>query len=180
MEHIRIGQKLMYSTKLLTWITILIISACASEEKTSNTSPEKSILERIPIVYRQDIQQGNVITQEIVNQLRLGLSKRQVRFIMGTPMLIDVFHQSRWDYVYTMTYGWGEMESKKLQLYFDENEQLVRIEGDLKPLPNKYSQPIKQEVLVSVPDYKDPHRGIIKKAAEQISSILDNSTEDTQ
>lgn len=165
----------MQLTNLLIGTVIFLLSACASEEKTRDSESEGSILERIPIVYRQDIQQGNVITQEMINQLHPGLSKRQVRFIMGTPMLIDVFHQSRWDYVYSMTHGWGTTESKKIQLYFDQQDQLVRIEGDLKPIPDSNNQPIKQEVLVSVPDYKDPHRGIIKKAVEQINTIFDDS-----
>jgi outer membrane protein assembly factor BamE len=135
-----------------------------------DNAPQGSILERIPIVYRQDVQQGNVITQEMVDRLRPGLSKRQVRFIMGTPMLVDVFHQNRWDYVYTMTHGWGETQEKKLHLYF-EGDRLARIEGDLKPASNVQEIPVKKDLVVSVPDYKDPNRGIIERAVEQVTDI---------
>jgi len=142
-------------------------------ETARDNAPQSSILERIPIVYRQDVQQGNVITQELVNRLRPGLSKRQVRFIMGTPMLVDAFHQERWDYVYTMTHGWGETHKKKLHLYFDR-DRLARIEGDLKPEPGAVDIPVKQDMVVSVPDYKDPNRGIIKRAVDSVTDIWKN------
>ena len=48
--------------------------------------------------YRPDVQQGNVVTKDMVDQLRPGMTRDQVRFLLGTPMLTDVFHQDRWDY----------------------------------------------------------------------------------
>ena len=151
-------------------VSVLVI-ACATEDKARDSGPSGSILERIPIVYRQDIQQGNVFDQRMVNQLHPGLSKRQVRFIMGSPMLVDLFHPSRWDYVYTMTHGWGDTQYKHLQIYFDNQDRLERIAGDLKPIPGS-GPPIKQETMVSVPDYKDPNRGIIKQAVEKVDSLF--------
>jgi len=159
----------------LTLLIAIMLTACATDDVAREDSgPQSSILEQIPFVYRQDIQQGNVITKEMLNQLHPGLSKRQVRFIMGTPTLIDTFHQLRWDYVYTITHGWGDMESKHIYLYFNQQEQLARIEGDVQTILNSDTEPDKQEVLVSVPDYQDPHRGVLKQIAEQIGSFFDN------
>lgn len=84
----------------------------------------------IPGAYKIDIQQGNVITQEMVEKLKPGMSKSQVRFALGTPLLIDVFHQDRWDYLYSIQKGGQERQQRRLALFF-ENDQLARIEGDI-------------------------------------------------
>lgn len=56
-------------------------------------------------IHRIDIQQGNVITKDMVDQLKVGMTKRQVTFVMGTPLIQDPFHQSRWDYIFTLQPG---------------------------------------------------------------------------
>lgn len=84
----------------------------------------------MPGAYKIDIQQGNVITQEMVEKLKPGMSKSQVRFALGTPLLVDVFHQDRWDYVYSIQKGGNERQQRRLALFF-ENDQLARIEGDI-------------------------------------------------
>jgi len=77
-----------------------------------------------PIVqpYRPDVQQGNVVTKEMVDQLAQGMTRDQVRFLMGTPALVSVFHQDRWDYVYLLKRGKGaEVQSRRLTVYFKDN-----------------------------------------------------------
>ncbi len=91
-----------------------------------------SSVPRIVNEYKIDVQQGNVLSQEMVSQLRPGLSKDQVRFILGTPMLQDMFHASRWDYVYSLKKGsTGEVELRKFSTFFDANDRLVRVAGDV-------------------------------------------------
>jgi outer membrane protein assembly factor BamE len=159
----------------LPCIASLLLVACSSGEEREN-APTSSFLERIPIVYRPDIQQGNIVTQEMVNQLRPGMSKRQVRFLMGTPMLVDVFHGDRWDYVYNMTEGWGETERKRLSLYF-QDDQLVRTEGDFRPDPaDSGATVVGKEAVVTVPDNKGTSQGIIKRAVESVSSAWEGDT----
>ena len=87
---------------------------------------------RIPGVtpYKPEIQQGNYISQEMVSQLKPGMSKDQVRFIMGTPLLTDIFHADRWDYVYWREGSRGKRESRRLALFFDGG-RLERIDGDV-------------------------------------------------
>lgn len=84
-----------------------------------------------PGVYRIDIPQGNIITQEMVDQLRPGLTKRQVTFILGTPLVRDTFHQDRWDYVYSFQRGGGERAQERLTVFF-ENGELSHFTGDFK------------------------------------------------
>lgn len=88
--------------------------------------------EKIPGVYRIDIQQGNVVEQEMLDQLEHGMDKSQVRFIMGTPMLIDPFNSNRWEYVYSYKRGVRTREQRHISLHFDENDQLSHLSGDIK------------------------------------------------
>ena len=85
-----------------------------------------------PGVYRIDIPQGNVITQEMVDKLQPGMTKRQVRFVMGTPLVIDTFNQERWDYLHSMDVKGSPRTQENLSLYF-EKDALVRISGDYAP-----------------------------------------------
>jgi len=87
---------------------------------------------KLPGVYRIDIQQGNIITQEMVDKLRPGMTKRQVRLSLGTPVLVDPFHQDRWDYLYTNQSGGEEREQHRVTLFF-ENDRLTQIAGDMRP-----------------------------------------------
>ncbi len=80
--------------------------------------------------YRIDVRQGNHVTQEMVDQLKAGLSKDQVRFILGTPLLTDPFHAERWDYVYRFQPGRGELEQRRLAVFFSD-DKLARVEGDV-------------------------------------------------
>lgn len=84
------------------------------------------------VIYKLDVQQGNLFDKDQVDTLKPGMSKRQVLLIMGSPSIISPFDQDRWDYVSSIKRGRGKMESKDLTLYF-ENESLARIEGDYFP-----------------------------------------------
>jgi len=86
----------------------------------------------IPGVYTIDIQQGNIIDQAMIDQLRPGMNKRQVLYIMGSPMLDDVFHKNRWDYLYSDQSDGEDRVQKQISLFF-ENDQIVGIQGDFRP-----------------------------------------------
>lgn len=82
--------------------------------------------------YKIDVQQGNVLTQEMVAQLKPGQTREQVRYILGTPLLADIFHQQRWDYVYSYRKGRsGEVETRQFSVYFDKDNRLERASGDV-------------------------------------------------
>lgn len=82
--------------------------------------------------YRPDVQQGNIITKDMVDQLRPGMTRDQVRFMLGTPLLTDMFHQDRWDYTYYLKRRGGETQIRKLVIYFGDN-RLTRFESDEMP-----------------------------------------------
>ncbi|MEK7206420.1 MAG: outer membrane protein assembly factor BamE, partial [Pseudomonadota bacterium] len=70
-------------------------------------------------VYKAEIQQGNVVTQEMVDKLRPGMTHSQVRYVMGTPLITDTFHQTRWDYYYYLRKtGEKTGESQRLTVIF--------------------------------------------------------------
>ena len=81
-----------------------------------------------PGVYRINVEQGNVVTEEMVEQLRPGLNRRQVRYIMGTPLIEDSFHGDRWDYRYLLRNGNELLSETQLTLWF-VGDELVRVEG---------------------------------------------------
>ncbi|NYT63530.1 outer membrane protein assembly factor BamE [Alcaligenaceae bacterium] len=82
--------------------------------------------------YRPDVQQGNWITSEQVAQLQKGMTREQVRFILGTPTLQDVFRTNRWDYPYYNKPGYGKEQERKFTVWF-EGDSLERWEGDEQP-----------------------------------------------
>ncbi len=97
-----------------------------------------SSVPRIVNEYRIDIQQGNVLTQEMVSQLRPGMSRDQVRFILGSPMLTDMFHADRWDYAYWLKKGTGDqVESRRFSVFFDPAGKLAKVAGDVAPASGK-------------------------------------------
>jgi outer membrane protein assembly factor BamE len=78
-------------------------------------------------VHKIDIQQGNALSQDAVSQLRPGMTPNQVTFLLGHPMVTDMFQPQRWDYVYYFKPGGGKAELQRLTVYF-ENHRLVRVE----------------------------------------------------
>ena len=110
-------------------------------------------LDTLPLIYRPEIQQGNLVTPEMLAELKVGLDKRQVRYLLGTPMLNDVFHADRWDYVYTLGIGSHPSEIRRMSLRF-EDERLVQIDTDMKVDPNAVKAEATKEIVVSVPDYE--------------------------
>ena len=87
--------------------------------------------------YRTDIQQGNFVSQEMVAQLKTGMTRDQVRFVLGTPLLTDMFHTDRWDYLFRLTKGNGEVIESQLTIYF-HNHRLASIDGGDLPTEKDY------------------------------------------
>jgi outer membrane protein assembly factor BamE len=83
-----------------------------------------------PGVYRLNIEQGNIVTQEMVDQLKPGMTRRQVRFILGTPLVEDTFHRDRWDYIHVVRNGMDVLDESRLTVEFD-GDSLVNVTGDL-------------------------------------------------
>jgi outer membrane protein assembly factor BamE len=117
-------------------------------------------------VYTIDIQQGNIVDQPMVDQLRPNMTKRQVLYILGSPMLKDSFHQKRWDYLFSEQRSGEDRQQKKLTLLFNESEQITAIQGDFKPGQTPQFKPT-VETTVDV-----PKRDIEKSMWEMIIGVF--------
>lgn len=80
--------------------------------------------------YRIDVRQGNYVDQAMISQLRKGMSQDQVRFVLGTPLLVDIFHSDRWDYVYRFKKGDGPLEDRRISVFFVDGK-LDHVAGDV-------------------------------------------------
>lgn len=105
--------------RLFTFIVAISLVGCGSAIPTIKP-------------YKIDIQQGNVLTSEMLLKLRPGMNKSQVRFILGTPLLVDSFHSNRWDYFYQLRKQ-GEIINQRRVILDFEDDLLVRVRGDVVP-----------------------------------------------
>jgi outer membrane protein assembly factor BamE len=105
---------------------LLILGVCAATQLTAGCSGE-----HIPFAYRLDIPQGNVVTQDMVNRLEPGMSKQQVTYVMGTPLIVDTFHPDEWIYLYYVNKGGERAEERRINLLFD-HDRLARVTGDVR------------------------------------------------
>ena len=88
---------------------------------------------KIPKLYKVAIQQGNVITQDMVDKLKPGMTRRQVAFVMGEPVVQDPFDDTKWVYLYSIDVPGVFSQESRLILFFDENDLLTVISGDYAP-----------------------------------------------
>ncbi|MBA4710702.1 outer membrane protein assembly factor BamE [Aquitalea aquatica] len=116
---------------------VIALSGCTSMNPINWITPHK-----------MEIQQGNYVTEDAVAKLKPGMTRSQVRFLLGTPLLTDSFHNNRWDYPYQDSKQ-GKLVDKKLLTVFFEGDTMVRVEGTAQPaeraiLPLDASAPAKQ------------------------------------
>jgi outer membrane protein assembly factor BamE len=134
--------------------------------------------------HRIDVQQGNALDQENVARLKTGLSRSQVRFLLGTPLLDDPFHNDRWDYVYVFYRAGNLAEQRRISLFFD-GDTLVRIEGDMPaaepvaqgPAPTPSARPGPQAETQAEPVAADAGRAPAPAAATQETAVKATAAE---
>lgn len=124
----------------ISMILAISLTACVSSDpaivNTVKTTTEASGVQRtenprflgILSPYRPDIPQGNFVSEEMMSQLKEGMTHDQVRFLMGTPLLMDIFHADRWDYVFRLQKGNGEVLSSRVSVFF-KDDRVARFEG---------------------------------------------------
>jgi outer membrane protein assembly factor BamE len=105
--------------------------------------------------YRPDIQQGNFVSREMLAQLKVGQTRDQVKFILGTPLLTDVFHKDRWDYPFYLARGNGEVTSSRVTVYF-KDDKVDRFDGGNLPSEREYIDRIAGPVKVATKDTPKP------------------------
>tara|TARA_B100000902_G_scaffold296793_1_gene283830 strand:- start:165 stop:494 length:330 start_codon:yes stop_codon:yes gene_type:complete len=84
----------------------------------------------IPRIFQVVISQGNLVDQEMLDKLEVGMTESQVKFVMGTPLISDTFYPNRWDYFTSVTQGETTYTNQKVTLYFEESK-LVSWEGEI-------------------------------------------------
>ena len=112
--------------RLSYWFLLALLSGCGS---WSNP------IDRIK-PHKIDIPQGNALSQEMIDKLKPGMTQSQVRFILGTPLIVDPFHANRWDYIYRLEKEGRLLESRRVTVVF-ENDRLKELQGDVVAAPAK-------------------------------------------
>jgi outer membrane protein assembly factor BamE len=116
--------------------TVAPVDASQGAQTTTITKAQKVLWFFSP--YRPDIQQGNFVSQEMLAQLKPGMSKEQVKFLLGTPLMADPFHAQRWDYPFRLAKGNGELTTSTVVVYFDQGDKVERFEGGNLPTEQQY------------------------------------------
>jgi outer membrane protein assembly factor BamE len=109
-----------------------------------------TILNNLPGVYTIPIQQGNIVDQTMVDQLRPDMTERQVLYILGSPMLVDTFHQKRWDYLYSNQPSGEDRQQKRVSVLFNDDNLVSGIQGDFRPSATPIVKP-SEETTVDIP-----------------------------
>ena len=112
--------------------------------------------------YKVEVVQGNVVSKEQVQALQPGMSRQQVRDILGTPLVVDIFHTDRWDYVFAIRRAGVESQSRKLTVFF-EGDRFVRSEGD--------EMPSESEFVASLKAMKNPKVPKLEATEEQLAKF---------
>ena len=109
----------------------------------------------LPVVYRIDVQQGNVITQDMLDQLEPGMDKRKVRFILGTPLIQDSFNPDRWDYYYSYQDRRKDRSARRVTLWFEQG-RLAKVDGHVLLAEGRREAAPRGDQMVVVPERRDP------------------------
>tara|TARA_B110001454_G_scaffold65217_1_gene63435 strand:+ start:2585 stop:3052 length:468 start_codon:yes stop_codon:yes gene_type:complete len=150
---------------ILIFISLCLLCACSRSYDGGFNAP---------LLHKIDIQQGNVVDQEMLDQLKPGMDKKQVKFIMGTPVLIDPFHNERWEYIYSFQEGGTVREQRHITLHF-ENDKLAYISGDIEisNIPRQEYKTITEENAIIVPISDKEEKGFFGRLFNKINP-LDN------
>ena len=127
------------------------------------------------LIYKQNVQQGNALEQEDLDELYIGMNRRQVLFVLGTPSVRDPFHQDRWDYIQTYSRRGGDHIQRTVTLLF-ENDALAEIIGAESP----FDTTIEEEAGLGSGDTEeiDPEEKASEERFEKGQEVLDQGADD--
>lgn len=150
---------------ILIFISLCLLCACSRSYDGGFNAP---------LLHKIDIQQGNVVDQKMLDQLKPGMDKKQVKFIMGTPVLIDPFHNERWEYIYSFQEGGTVREQRHITLHF-ENDKLAYISGDIEisNIPRQEYKIITEENAIIVPISDKEEKGFFGRLFDKINPLDD-------
>lgn len=125
--------------------------------------------------YKMDIHQGNLITAEMRDKLKLGMSKQQVRYVLGTPLIKDAFHGNRWDYMHRFEHGGKVVEQQRLTLDF-EGDKLQRIDngdGQIQAAPIAVGVAPSPSAAPVIAQPVEAHQPVVEPAVVKANSSVD-------
>lgn len=131
----------MRTVPLLFLLLPLALTGCAKAKWLD--------VRNLSFIHKVDVQQGNVVTQDMLALLRPGMEKNKVTFIMGSPLLVDTFHPERWDYIYTFQKGNQPRERRLVTLHFVD-ERLAYISGNVYTGDGPLPLPVRRDTTVEV------------------------------
>ena len=152
---------------LLLFTLTLWLGACSTVEK-----PLEKVAATIT-PYRAEVIQGNFVSKEQAQVLRVGMSRNQVRDILGTPLVSSLFHGDRWDYAFTIRRQGTAPQQRKFSVFFKDN-QLERFEGDELPTEAEFAAGIDNRIGK---DHKVPK---LEATAQQLEAFKPSKTEDSR
>jgi outer membrane protein assembly factor BamE len=118
----------MMTKSVIASLLLISLAGCAGwRDSVGKLNPVDSIKP-----YQADIQQGNLVTQDQLATLKPGMTPAQVRFLLGSPLIVDPFHKDRWDYAYSLQRGKNQIERRHVTILF-ENDRLKAVQGDVVP-----------------------------------------------
>jgi outer membrane protein assembly factor BamE len=126
---------------LISFLAVWLLGACAGSS--------------VPGVYRIDIQQGNIVTEDMLKRIEPGMDRRKVRFILGTPLIADTFNEDRWDYLYTFQRGRNQRVQRRISVLF-EDDQLKQVIGDIQLAVQREAAPIRNDKVIDVVGPREP------------------------
>lgn len=124
--------RLLNARRLRAALTLGLVFGLSACSVLRDTATQASTLGGLITPYKIDVVQGNVITKEQVDALKNGMTRVEVRDVLGTPLLQSVFHANRWDYVFSFRRGGQPEQLRKLAVFFDGNA-LTKVEADAMP-----------------------------------------------
>jgi outer membrane protein assembly factor BamE len=138
------------------------------------------------LIYKQNIQQGNALEQDDLDELYIGMNQRQVLFVLGTPSVKDPFHQDRWDYVQTFSRRGNPMISRTVTLRFEDG-LLASIEGENDPFgansrrvdgdPDEVASFVKKPATDQGSQAQSPQDAALESAEEEVFESQDPDIE---
>ena len=139
----------MRKITLLSALSLLLLSCSKSYVPGI---PKLSDINDLKFVHKIDIQQGNVVTQNMLAQLEVGMNKEKVQFIMGTPIIMDTFNSHRWDYIFTYDRKREFLSKRTITLYF-EGDSLSTIKGNIKAAEKELVAKRHEDAEILVPRF---------------------------
>jgi outer membrane protein assembly factor BamE len=126
MYHVEVPLSMVFTMRIKLIVVSVLLVSCS--EMTMPKLPSFT-------AHKMEINQGNMVTPEMRHKLKLGMTRLQVQAVLGTPLVNDAFHASRWDYVYRLEKKGKLLEKQRMTLYF-EGDYLTRIDdGNMPALP---------------------------------------------